>query len=116
MNKGFLTLLAGILGLYVSVTKSQASVQLKRHFSDNDKPDPELTTTVLSDPDPALIVLMVLLLFTLYWSVRGFIQLFQRHDSILVIFYLIFLFPIAYCHMLLLGMFGHSKAKRERSK
>ena len=64
--------------------------------------------------DAVTLIVTVLLLFTLYWSIRGFIQLFQRHNSILVIFYLVFLFPIAYCHMLLLGIFGQSKTARAR--
>ena len=62
--------------------------------------------------DAVTLIVTVLLLFTLYWSIRGFIQLFQRHNSILVIFYLVFLFPIAYCHMLLLCIFGSSKRQR----
>jgi hypothetical protein len=62
--------------------------------------------------DAATLIVTVILIFTLYWSIRGFIQLFQRHNSILVIFYLVFLFPIAYCHMLLLGIFGSSKRQR----
>ena len=62
--------------------------------------------------DTAKLIFTVVLIFTLYWSIRGLIQLFQRHNSILVIFYLVFLFPIAYCHMLLLGIFGQSKTAR----
>ena len=62
--------------------------------------------------ETATLIVTVILIFTLYWSIRGFIQLFQRHNSILVIFYLVFLFPIAYCHMLLLGIFGSSKRQR----
>ena len=58
------------------------------------------------------MIVTVVLLFTLYWSVSGFIQLFQKHNSKLVIFYLVFLFPIAYCHMLILGIFGSSKRQR----
>jgi Na+-driven multidrug efflux pump len=58
--------------------------------------------------DTATLIVAVILIFTLYWSIRGPIQLFQRHNSILVIFYLVFLFPIAYCHMLLLGIFANS--------
>ena len=58
------------------------------------------------------LIATVALIFTIYWSIRGFVQLFQRHNSILVIFYLVFLFPIAYCHMLLLGIFGSSKKQR----
>ena len=37
------------------------------------------------------------------------IPLFQRHNSILVIFYLVFFPPIANCLMLLLSIFGSSK-------
>ena len=59
--------------------------------------------------DTTTLIVTVILLFTLYWSIRGFIQLFQRNNSILVIFYLVFLFPIANCHMLMLSIFGSSK-------
>ena len=62
--------------------------------------------------DAATLIVTVIVIFTLYWSIRGLIQLFQRHNSILVIFYLVFLVPIAYCHMLLLGIFGQSKTAR----
>ena len=53
-----------------------------------------------------LILLPVLLLL------RGLGQLFERHNVIIVIFYLVFLFPIAAAHALLLGLFGQSKKKR----
>tara|TARA_B100001063_G_scaffold173085_1_gene162187 strand:- start:239 stop:499 length:261 start_codon:yes stop_codon:yes gene_type:complete len=52
------------------------------------------------------------LALTLYWSIRGLIGMFQRHNTILVVLYLIILFPIAYIHMLILGMFGNSKKER----
>ena len=52
------------------------------------------------------------LALTLYWSIRGLIGMFQRHNTILVVLYLIILFPIAYIHMLILGMFGDSKKER----
>lgn len=58
------------------------------------------------------LIFVLLFLATIYWSLRGFVQLFQRHNAILVIFYLILLFPIAYIHMLILGIFGKSKQKR----
>jgi hypothetical protein len=57
-------------------------------------------------------IIVVALLVTVYWSFRGLIGMFQRYNAILVIVYLIFLFPIAYIHMLLLGIFGDSKKKR----
>ena len=69
------------------------------------------TAEIFDDATNTLIV-TVILLFTLYWTVRGFIQLFQKHNSILVIFYLVFLFPIAYCHVLILGVFGSSTRQR----
>jgi hypothetical protein len=46
--------------------------------------------------DTVTLIATVALIFTIYWSIRGFVQLFQRHNSILVIFYLVFLFPIAF--------------------
>jgi primosomal protein N' len=62
--------------------------------------------------ETAVMVLGVIILLTIYWSLRGFIGLFQRHNAILVIVYLVLLFPIAYIHMLLLGIFGNSKKER----
>ena len=52
------------------------------------------------------------LILTLYWTIRGLVQIFQRHNSILVVLYIVFLFPIAYIHMFILGVFGSSKKKR----
>lgn len=52
------------------------------------------------------------LVLTIYWSIRGLIQIFQRHNAILVVVYIIFLFPIAYFHMLILGIWGSSKNQR----
>tara|TARA_A100001011_G_scaffold130869_1_gene137928 strand:- start:468 stop:770 length:303 start_codon:yes stop_codon:yes gene_type:complete len=54
-------------------------------------------------------ILGIILLLTLFWSIRGLIGLFHRHNPIVIILYIIFLFPIAYCHMLILGIFGSSK-------
>ena len=42
----------------------------------------------------------------------GLGQLFERHNVILVIFYIVLLFPTAAAHALLLGLFGQSKKKR----
>ena len=55
---------------------------------------------------------LLLILLTIYWSFRGLVQIFERHNSILVILYIVFLFPIAYIHMFLLGVFGSSYKKR----
>ena len=62
--------------------------------------------------DETLMYILGALALTLYWSIRGMIGMFQRHNTIVIILYLIILFPIAYIHMLLLGMFGDSKKKR----
>jgi hypothetical protein len=59
---------------------------------------------------PELVVLFIVL--TIYWTIRGLIQIFQRHNSILVVLYIVFLFPVAYIHMFILGVFGSSKKKR----
>jgi len=55
---------------------------------------------------------LLLILLNIYWSFRGLVQIFERHNSILVILYIVFLFPIAYIHMFLLGVFGSSYKKR----
>jgi hypothetical protein len=55
---------------------------------------------------------LLLILLTIYWSFRGLVQIFERHNSILVILYIVFLLPIAYIHMFLLGVFGSSYKKR----
>jgi len=59
---------------------------------------------------PELGVLFIVL--TIYWTIRGLVQIFERHNSILVVLYIVFLFPIAYIHMFILGVFGSSKKKR----
>ena len=55
---------------------------------------------------------LLFLVLTIYWTIRGLIQIFQRHNSILVVLYIIFLFPVAYIHLFILGVFGSSKKKR----
>ena len=52
------------------------------------------------------------IVLTIFWTIRGLVQIFERHNSILVVLYIIFLFPIAYIHMFILGVFGSSKKKR----
>jgi len=54
-------------------------------------------------------VLGIIFLLTIYWSFRGLIGLFHRHNPVMIILYIIFLFPFAYIHMLILGIFGSSK-------
>ena len=54
----------------------------------------------------------VIVVLTIYWTIRGLVQIFQRHNAILVVLYIVFLFPIAYIHMFILGVFGSSKKKQ----
>ena len=54
----------------------------------------------------------IIVVLTIYWTIRGLVQIFQRHNSILVVLYIVFLFPIAYIHMFILGIFGSSKKKQ----
>ena len=55
---------------------------------------------------------ILILVLTIYWTIRGLVQIFQRQNSILVVLYIVFLFPIAYIHMFILGIFGSSKKKQ----
>ena len=55
---------------------------------------------------------ILIVVLTIYWTIRGLVQIFQRHNVILVVLYIVFLFPIAYFHMLILGMFASSKKER----
>ena len=64
---------------------------------------------------PGIFVFLFFIL-TIYWSIRGFIGIFQRYNPILVVLYFFFLFPIAYFHMLLLGIFGQSSLKRHQEE
>jgi len=59
-----------------------------------------------------IVIVIGIIILSIYWSIRGLVQLFQRHNVILVVIYLVFLFPIAYCHMLILGIWGSSKKDR----
>ena len=54
----------------------------------------------------------IIVVLTIYWTIRGLVQIFQGHNAILVVLYIVFLFPIAYIHMFILGVFGSSKKKQ----
>ena len=63
--------------------------------------------------ESSITVISFLFIFlTIYWTIRSLVQIFQRHNSILVVLYIIFLFPVAYIHLFILGVFGSSKKKR----
>ena len=38
----------------------------------------------------------IIVVLTIYWTIRGLVQIFQRHNAILVVLYIVFLFPIIY--------------------
>ena len=65
---------------------------------------------------PFEFIILLIIVLTLYWTIRGLVQIFQTQNSILVVLYIIFLFPIAYIHMFILGVFGSSKEKRMLNK
>ena len=64
------------------------------------------------DDSSLSIIGFIIVVLTIYWTIRGLVQIFQRHNSILVVLYIVFLFPIAYIHMFILGIFGSSKKKQ----
>jgi hypothetical protein len=62
------------------------------------------------------VIIVAIILLTVYWSFLGLVQLLQRYNTVLVILYLFLLFPIAYLHMLVLGIFGASKKERMKAE
>ena len=59
-----------------------------------------------------IMIAGVIFVVTIYWTFRGLLQLFSRHNTIIVIVYIVFLIPIAWLHMLFLGIFGLSKKEK----
>ena len=64
------------------------------------------------DESSITVIGFLFIVLTIFWTIRGLVQIFGRHNSILVVLYIIFLFPIAYIHLFILGVFGSSKKKR----
>ena len=60
-----------------------------------------------------LVVLILALLF-FWWGIKGIYRLFQRHNTVLIILYLMLLTPIALTHAFFLGLFGLSEFERLR--
>ena len=54
------------------------------------------------------VIALVMIVLIAKWLLVGFGRLFQRYNTLLVIFYLVLLTPIALTHAFLLGMFGSS--------
>jgi len=64
-----------------------------------------------------LILLIPLLLFLGIWVVwNGAIKLFYKYNTLLVIAYIIILFPFALIHTILLGLFGDTKNQMMEKK
>jgi hypothetical protein len=55
-----------------------------------------------------VLIVLIGVFFILKWAYKGTVIIFQRHDTILVILYIVLLFPIAFCHVLILGIGGSS--------
>ena len=56
---------------------------------------------------PELLLIIFAILFGV--ACNGAIKLFYKYNTLLVIAYFVFLFPIALAHSLLLGLFGDNK-------
>ena len=56
-------------------------------------------------PELLLIILAILIGI----ACNGAIKLFYKYNTLLVIAYIVFLFPIALAHSLLLGLFGDNR-------
>jgi hypothetical protein len=62
-----------------------------------------------------LIGLLILaLVIGVAW--KGIFKIFYKYNTLLVITYIVFLFPIAFCHILLLGLFGDTKKQMMAKK
>ena len=67
------------------------------------------------DVIPALLGLLILaLVIGVVW--KGIFKIFYKYNTLLVIAYIFFLFPIAFCHILLLGLFGDTKKQMMAKK
>jgi len=67
----------------------------------------------MGDGDTVIgVTSLILFLLMAYWSLRGIGQLFERYNPLLALLYLFLLFPIAFLHAFLLGIFGKSKEQR----
>ena len=70
-----------------------------------------MLTYNLSMNDDGIILLIVLLITALVIGIlwKGAVKIFYKYNTLLVIAYIVFLSPIAFCHILLLGLFGDTK-------
>ena len=61
-----------------------------------------------------IVLLVTALVIGILW--KGIFKIFYKYNTLLVIAYIFFLFPIAFCHILLLGLFGDSKEEILKKK
>ena len=62
------------------------------------------------------IVGLLFALLLLYWVIKGTLFLFQRYHALLVIAYIVFIFPVAFIHAFFLGVFGKSQEEWVREE
>jgi hypothetical protein len=60
-----------------------------------------------NDGSNFIILLVLAVVIGIVWN--GAIKLFYKYNTLLVIAYIVFLFPIALAHSLLLGLFGDNR-------
>ena len=68
--------------------------------------------------DDVIILIIVLLITALLIGIlwKGAVKIFYKYNTLLVIAYIVFLSPIAFCHILLLGLFGDTKKQMMEKK
>ena len=62
---------------------------------------------------PGLIFFYAPFMLLIYWFIRGFVRLTQRHHPILVVAYVIFIPLWSYIHCMIVGVWGSSQKKIE---
>ena len=62
------------------------------------------------------LVGLLFALLLLYWVIKGTLFLFQRYHALLVIAYIVFIFPVAFIHAFFLGVFGKSEEELLREE
>ena len=62
------------------------------------------------------LVGLLFALLLLYWVIKGTLFLFQRYHALLVIAYIVFIFPVAFIHAFFLGVFGKSQEELLREE
>ena len=58
-------------------------------------------------------IIILPFIFAIYWCIKGFVRLTQRHHPILVVAYVIFIPLWSYIHCMIVGVWGSSQKKIE---